>query len=545
MPINPDEVVWNDAPAKGGINPAEVKWNRVPGAVEQGVKDAIGGALQSIIRLGSWLAPNSDFAKDARRDLPLLDQIISDSDAVYRANREKNGSTGFDWGRTAGNVVGSLPFTLGGGAAKTLVGRAFSGAGMGAMSAVTAPVSGAQSDGDYLAEKLKQAGIGAVAGGALPVVGSTIRAVTNGIVRPAAQRLADTGVRMTPGQILGDGWKAAEDKLSSVPLIGDLVKNRQRDSFGTFNRAVYDDALSPIGQKANRGIGVGSDSVGAVRDAIGDVYQRATPQAVFAPDKPFMTQLQSVRNTLSQTAPSQLAQFDNIVDQQIFQKLNGPQMAGQHWGDSRSMVGGIARQRNLGNATADDRALSNALTDLNDAMSESVVRNSPSGVATDIGNANAAWARYKRVEKAAGSAGAVNNGNVFTPAQYSSAVRSASTNGQRATNSGLGGQMADDAVQVLGNKYPDSGTAGRLAALASLGAGGAVGGLGYGLPALAVGAPLALAYSPLGQRMLQGALIGQRPAFIAKPGGLLGDLLGRSGGPAAASLLGIFMNGGQ
>jgi len=93
---------------------------------------------------------------------------------------------------------------------------------------------------------------------------------------------------------------------------------------------------------------------------------------------------------------------------------------------------------------------------------------------------------------------------------------------------------ASQAQSVLGNKYPDSGTAGRL----MLGAGGlASGAVSPLIPAGLLGG--AAAYIPAIQKLLVGS-VANRPAAAAKIAGLLGDsapMLAPIGNAAAQSVV--------
>ena len=270
-----------------------------------------------------------------------------------------------------------------------------------------------------------------------------------------------------------------------------------------------------------------------MRRQIGDVYDSIAPRATFIADQNFNGDLAAIRANLAQNAPGTLNQFDNIVENQVTNKLqHGFVLDGQQWGNTRSTISGIARNQRLGNATPDNRTLADALDELNNAINAGVGRSSPPDVMQDLARANTAYAQYKQIERAAGMAGASNNGNVFTAAQYANAVRRGSTSAQKATNGGLNGQLASDATDVLGSKYPDSGTVGR--SLLTLGLGAAAGHAaapGVVIPG-AVGIGLgSLPYTTYGQRLAQ-ALLLNRPAVAAPVGNAISRF-----GPGAGVLL--------
>jgi hypothetical protein len=490
---------------------------------------------------GAWLAnqvaPNSQFTRDINAAVPQVDQTIQNQDQQYTAQRQaQQPSPGVDWGRLGGNLVGSAPMALAAPetAGMGLAGRTLVGAGMGAANSVaTTPVTDASKP--YADQKLGQAAGGALVGGATVPLATMAGNAISGVTGAAQNRLAQAGVNMTPGQMLGGAWQRTEDKLTSVPVLGDFIKNAQQRSVQSFNRSAYDNALAPIGQAVPNNVGTGSAGVDYVRRQIGNVYDSIAPRANFVADQNFGSDVAGIRANLAQNAPGALNQFDNIVENQVTNKLQGNALTGQQWGNTRSTISGIARNQRLGNATPDNRVLADSLDDLNDAINAGVGRSSPPDVIQDLGRANAAYSQYKQIERAAGMAGASNNGNVFTASQYANAVRRGATSSQKATNGGLNGQFASDATDVLGSKYPDSGTVGR--SLLTLGLGAAAGHAaapGVVIPA-AVGIGLAsLPYTAYGQRLAQGLLM-NRPAFAA-PAGQAVSAYGPALGTALAGL---------
>jgi len=437
-----------------------------------------------------------------------------------------------------GSIASTLPLAAVMPTAATLGGMAVQGAGLGALTGAISPVDpNAQS---YEQAKAQQVGLGALTGGVLSPVAGAIGRVISPNVSPDVQALLNRGVTPTPGQISGGILQSLENKLTSVPVLGEMITNAQQRAVQDFNRATYNDALAPIGQSIPADVATGSDAVNYIKNEIGKVYQSIEPKATFVADQNFSNDVDAIRNQLSQAAPATLSQFDNIVKNQVANKVSGGvpfgandipvggTMNGSQWGDTRSMIGNLSRKQIIGNADPDKWALSDALDDLNGAVNDAVGRASPSDVLTDLQRANAGWANYKQIEKSAGSVGASNNGNVFSPAQFTSAVRAGSTSSQRATNTGLNADLGQSAQSVLGSKYPDSGTAGRglLALLTS-------GGLGAGL-ATAPGSTLAtlggigvgsLPYTQLGQRIAASAMTA-RPQ-LAQPVGQAVTGLGR------------------
>lgn len=356
---------------------------------------------------------------------------------------------------------------------------------------------------------------GAVGGAVGTGVGMAANRLVGGAIKPfiqpEAQALMKEGVQPTIGQAIGGGVNTAEQKLRSLPLAGNIIRNARERATGEFNTAVGNRALSDIGETVGSNTKPGAALTEEVANKIGGVFDRIEPNAKFVTDPDFTKSVAAIRTQLSQMAPEKLTQFDNIVQNQIAAKLRGGAMAGDQWASTRSMLGRISRENRLGNASADQRALADAIGDLQEAVNNNVVKNSAANVQSDLANASLAWRQYKQMEKAAGMKGAMNNENVFTPSQYMSAVRNTLTAGQRAQGKGTNAEFAQQAQKVLGDTVSDSGTAGRLGMM-DLVAGGAAGGAAYADPSSALGAAavLALPYTRAGSKF---AMQGLTPAY--------------------------------
>lgn len=524
--------------ATGVMDPAFAIGQHTSHLLPQGVTD-------TIRTVNNWLNDKGIIPDSLRIPSGGMDQFVNDREANYQAQRQaaqprlsslvtgQQPQLPTDWWRIGGNLVGSAPLAIAAPetASMSLLGRTAVGAGMGAANGLLAPVVTDQNN-SYGDQLKKNVAVGAAVGGAAVPIMSGIGAAVRGVTDPARQALANAGVTMTPGQILGGAWQRTEDKLTSVPVLGDFIKNGQRRAVEDFNRATYNNSLSPIGETIPSNVGTGADAVAAVRDKIGSVYKAIEPKATFAADQNFATDLAGIRNSLAQEAPGVLDQFDNIVQNQITKKLANGQMTGSQWGDTRSMLSRMAANQIKGNADADKWALNGALSDLGDAVNSAVGRSSPADVLPTLSKANAAYAQYKQLERAAGSVGASNAGNIFTPGQYANAVRNGATAFQKATNSGLNGGLANNAMDVLGSKYPDSGTVGR--SLLTAGA-AALGGHAVAPQAVAPAAAMiglgSLPYTRAGQKVVQGLLM-NRPDVAAPVGNFIGTY-----GPAAGLLL--------
>lgn len=483
---------------------------KTPGSVTMGIGDVIKGGVQSLVHGGAWLAdkvaPDSQFAKDINAAIPQVDQTIHAQAQQYAQDRSASGQSGFDGGRAVGNVIGAAPLAAVGG------GGVVGGVVSGGMSGLLQPVENV--NGDYAQQKLGQVGTSAAVGGvANPLVSAVGRAISPTI--GAAQRtLLDAGVPLTPGQILGGAAARTEAKLTSIPVLGDFIKNAQQRSVQGFNRATYDQVLAPLGHTYEGP--VGTEAVHAVQQTINHAYDNALSRMTFnARDPGFQTDVGNLAGLAQNLPQAQQQQFANILQTQVFGKL-GPQgmMDGPTLQGAQSELGRISRGLQ-GDPSFDNRQLGQAIGEIRTAMTRSLGSNNPADAVQDLANANAAYANFVRLRSAASGQGAMNNGGVFTGAQLNNAVRANDQSvgrGATATGNALMQDFSSAGHEVLGSKYPDSGTPGRsLLAMAGPAALGQMAAPTYVGPLAAAIGLGSLPYTAMGGQAAQ-ALLTARPA---------------------------------
>lgn len=461
---------------------------------------------------------------------------VATREAQYDQRRQAGGSSGIDWMRALGNVTAGLPLAaIPAGAslpAAAGIGAAV-GAGMGAM----APQPTA-TDGDYRTRAVTSAALGAGVGAAGGAAGNMIGRVLAPKIDPNVRLLGDAGVELTPGQIIGGSARKAEDAATSIPVVGTGVANAQRRSLESFNRAVGDEVLAPIGASVPKGTPAGRDLVTHVDDAISRAYNEALGKVKpFVPDQQFVQDYANVLQTRT-LMPDQTAFYNKVLNNQVIPRL---QKAGQIDGallqTIQSDLKRLSRGFNASQAVP-DQELGRAFSDLSKLMDDLVMRTNPA-VAPDIKAANAAFARFVRMEGAAGSTGAAEG--VFTGPQFASAVRRLDTSPRKqafARGDALMQDTADAAKSVLPSTVPDSGTP--LRSMIGLAVGsGATGFIDPSVMAsylAATGAGRA-AYSEPATRAFRAAALARRPEIIQA----LGEGVRRggqiSGSPLAESLL--------
>jgi len=419
---------------------------------------------------------------------------IAENEADYQ---QRQGG-GIDAQRIAGNVLSPInaAIALKAPAAASLAQRVVQGAGIGAGQAMTQPVT----QGDFLTEKLKQGNIGAAVGGALPVLAGGVARVVSprASVNPDVALLKSKGVDPTIGQTLGGWANTTEQKATSMFGVGDSIRTAREGSRNQFNKAVLNDAVESVGGKVDD---IGTAGVKRAGDIISGAYDDA------------LKGLKGV--TLDQTGKAQLAnlqamsanmpdatrnQFNRVLNNIVMKRMspNGG-MTAETFKLVESELGSKAAIYGK-SMQASERELGDALMEAQNILREQAARQNPV-YAEGLQKANQAWAKLVRVEGAA-KGSAVSDG-VFTPGQYLGAIKSASKSVRGrdfSRGTALGQELGAAGQRVLGNTYPDSGTAGRMIPMIQ----GAAAMADLGITAGLTGGGMA-AYTPAVQRALVSA----------------------------------------
>lgn len=464
-----------------------------------------GGVVQAGNNLNNWLADKTGLV--GRLPEGGVDQQVRQQESAYQAQRGPD--AGVDWARIGGNVFNPANLALASKlpAAASTMGRIGVGALGGAASAAMNPVT---QEGDFASNKMQQVGIGAAGGALVPALTAGI----GRIVSPAASRnpelqlLQREGVRPTVGQALGGRWNATEEKLQSLPLMGDMISKARNNAREDFNRAALNRVTAPIGTKASE---TGQAGVQQAGDMVSNAYTQAKNQlGNFRLDRQGVGELQKIRQMADmlpdETARGQFQKLWGTLANDI--SPNGTIKAEAFKRIDSKLAKEAARFS--GAPDAYQQQLGDALGEVRTSITQNALRANPNAAAM-MKAADTAYANLVRVEGA--SKNALQTGGFFTPGQLGSAVRQADQSVRdRATarGSALMQDLAGAGQSVLGNKVPNSATADRL----MLGAGG----LGaYALnPAIPAGllAGAGLYTSPM-QSLLRGAVTARPQAAQA------------------------------
>lgn len=391
--------------------------------------------------------------------------------------------------------------------------------------------------------------LGAATGAGVGVVGGQIgRGVVNaggrviaGARDAATRRLTEAGVPLTVGQIAGRGGvvgrtvKGLEDKLESIPLLGDAIRARRTEGFQAFNQRAFDEALETVGPRASREIG--EEGVDAAKAQIGDAYDQALNGARVALDKSFAADMTRIAAIAKRLHPEIRGDFVNIVREEIAPIAAAGGFTGREFQAIRRV---IRKEKAAWENAPRGHRYGKALDQLETSLEMLVRRQAPDAVPA-LNAADAAYRKMMVVENAVGRG--INAGGVFTPAQLGTSAKQAGQNygGRGASTRRDFFDLQRAGQEVLPSQVPNSGTADRLAAAAVLPIlPAAVGGAGYSAGLLSpenagLFASLGLPFTKTGAAALQKLLV-ERPEIMQRYGqkildnGRRGGMFGNAGG---------------
>jgi hypothetical protein len=411
------------------------------------------------------------------------------------------------------------------------------GAAVGGAAGALTPTETGVSGMEAVQEIPQKVGLGALGGAGGTAIGRGVANVVAPRLSEAAQKLIGEGVNLTPGQMMGGALRRIEDKLTSVPLLGELIDYSRTKGIEEFNRAAYKRALEPIGGTVPKE--TGRAGVEAVKTQISEAYNTLLPKMKFVPDQDLMQGINNLPKVVTGLPKTEgKVVVDNIKE--IIKKHTPEKgvISGKSYQAIEQDIDKLASAFKGGRGT--DAFVYDAYKNALAQVRQGLQRSNPD-YAEELGNINKAFANFSRIRRAGSMA---NTQEMLTPSQLAGAIKAADESagkGATATGKALMQDLSDAGVQVLPSKIPDSGTAGRSALVSALlGAGGAgsyqafptVTALGAGLAGTA-----ALPYMP-GVRNVVTSAIGKRPENAKKLAEAIRELAPYFAAPAAQTLVG-------
>lgn len=475
-----------------------------------------------------WLYEKSGGAIGTKPGLNF-NSAVADQNKQYEASRAANGREGIDWARGLG--AGGSQLALG--AATGGVGG-MSAAGAGVAGGAITPVIGMANYStpvDFAAQKAKDIALGGAVGKGLGMVGGAAAGAISPRVTDSARKLMDEGMQLTPGQMFGGMLKSLEDRATSIPIVGDMIRGAQGGSVSSLNTAAYNRVLSPLreaGFETNTPSTVGREAVDSITTQVKDAYNSLIPKLTMKADSQLQGEISSLQAMAQQgLAPAQAQTFDRIVQNSVTRNFTPEGIS-----SGKTLQGMLSDVRDAAKGYAADpsfegRQLGAALKTLDEHLQDALSRSNP-GQARQLASVNEAFANLARVQMAAAGQGAP--GGVFTAAQLAAAVKSGDhsvRDNAYARGQALMQDLSDPAKEMLGASVGNSGTADRAMTAGALGA--LLANPLHALNPVVLGAAVpALAYTGPAQKMINFAAQPRSPQAQA-----LADML-RRGTPQLA-----------
>lgn len=515
------------------VNMLATPMREFPG-IRRGAEDVLDAGAQMLVNaLPERLvgAANKMFGSELAPTAEQFNQQQAQEERDYQARRIP-ANTEVDVGRLAGNMAAMAPLAaLMPGPGTSLLSTGLRSAATGAVTGSMQPVT---DDGrGFWDQKQEQAGLGALTGA---IAGPALQAASR-VVSPrvdsAVKYLRDRGVTPRPGQLMGPRAAAFEDKAMSAPILGDAIASSQRRAVESFNRAAYNEVLKPLGAKYTGP--VGRDGIASIQKTLSDAYDDVllSPKTQFRADKQFVNEFKKIAGMAKEMPPDKYAQFQTVMENRLVPKIKGGGMDGTSFKALESELNNFARKY-AGSASPDDRTMADAVREVLKSARGALERSSP-GVGSQLRKINQAYSTFTRVQDAASRVGTEEG--IFTPNHLLSAVRNmdkSARKGAFARGDAVLQKLAENGKKVIGIKYPDSGTAGRLANMA---AGGAL--VFDPVTTLGVGAVGSLPYSQVGQSAITSALT-QRSPWARPVGNALNRIAVPGGGVLGPLGVGLF-----
>lgn len=339
---------------------------------------------------------------------------------------------------------------------------------------------------------------------------------------PQAEYLRGLNIPMTIGQKLGGFAKSAEDKAMSLPVVGDMIRNRRIEGLEGFNQEAFRQAGERIGSTTQS---LGKEGVAELAQNTAQAYDNATAGVNIPIDPRFNIDVTDLRGMGSRLPPDAQAPLGTVLDNYMKPIEDAGMLTGDAYQNTIRALKMKKGKPPVG-AQGFEQEWRDTMGAGIDALQGQMSRAGGDSVVTGLSNADDAYRKMKVLEDAVTRArGGSQSGEIgiFTPSQLQGAGVAAKKKfpGELPFE-----KLADAGQDVLPSQVPNSGTTDRLlqVALPTALAGGGGAAVGYGvggqegagagsMTGLTLGALLAAGGTRGGQKALDMALI-SRPASM-------------------------------
>jgi len=364
--------------------------------------------------------------------------------------------------KTGTDIVEAAPAIVKGAKTAGVAMQAAKGLGLGA--AQGGLYGAAEADaGNGLSNGFTGALTGAVIGGTLPLVGNALKSVISpaASTNPSVKLLMNEGIFPTAAEVSGGALNKFEERMQTMPWTGDIIAGARERPQAQLRDAVFNRALSPIGDKIPKGL-YGWDAVAYTKKALGNKYDEVLNKiGAITPDQQFTDKIASLTQMVDKIRMPQ-AQKDKFLmavdDVSSVIDENGV-MTSQSYKEAESSLGQIAKQLDQSKDIY-EKKMAPAVSQLK-AELKGMLERQAGDSAKELAAVNEGWAQFKRGQQAAAMTGA-KQGN-FNSDQLLSSVRSQAGGQNKLQWSERGRTLMQDlaaaADDVMGTKTRTSGTA--------------------------------------------------------------------------------------
>ena len=345
---------------------------------------------------------------------------------------------------------------------------------------------------------------------------------------PRAQRLTDQGIDLTTGERLGGAWSTMEEKLISVPVLGNSVRNAKNRSIESFTRNRSDNVLKEIGESLPDRVPSGRDATAYTQDRLTKRYDDVLSKMTINEDAIFNKEVNDILGMVEKLPQGDRTAIHRTVQDALIDPFNNSNkvLLGQTYKESETLLRTTA-EKMIRSDNVNTTNAGHALDEIRKSFKKLSHRQNPEQ-AIELDELTRAYAKRSVNVDAANAIGAEDG--IYNPSQYLRAVKKGSKGNQFAYGRAPEQELADDAKAVIAQKINNSGTEDRNAMLGALG-------LGAGASVVAPTAiPIAgaaySAYTKPGQKMINKALFDRPVATnkllkkfgprVSQLGGLLG-----------------------
>lgn len=354
-------------------------------------------------------------------------------------------------------AVASIPSALLGGAGLARLGLT----GAGKIGAIEGALYGAGA-GESAEERLTGAAAGAALAGGVSKVAEKLLPQKSKV----AKELQEKGIPLTPGQSLRDQGSigsslitALEDLTTSYPGAGAVIQGKRLESLIQTNKVLINEAVQPLNIKIPKNLKP-REAFEFVQDKLDDEYAKILPKLSISNLGNFENK---ILNTIESSIldPKEQERVLKIVNKTILTQIKDGKISGNSLKNAQTDLRKLSSSYKKRGGFEGD--VGEVLSDIKRMLENEIdLQNTNSDQLKKI---NQVYRNMIPINRAMESA--IVNEGIFTPAQLLRAIKKQDeTLRKRQTIAGKKPlqETAEQAQQVLGSQFPETGTASRLLA---------------------------------------------------------------------------------